>query len=284
MHGSSNEAGPPLSGATLDGAGLADPAPVTDYRVRPATAADADAICRIYNQGIEDRVATLETELRTPEERRRWLANRSPRHPVVVAEPTAPRFVGGHGGGETEPGRTFVKPPTEGSGPADPWRQGGGETGPGRTFVRPPTEGSGPSDPWRQGGGETGPGRTFVRPPTESSGLAAPATIVGWGSLSVFNSREAYRFVADFSIYVERAWRGRGVGRAMLEALIELARTHGSHKLVLSAFPFNAGGGRSTRSWASAPSASTESKACSTASGWTRSSWRSCSNRAGAQQ
>ena len=257
MHGSSNEAGPPLSGATLDGAGLADPAPVTDYRVRPATAADADAICRIYNQGIEDRVATLETELRTPEERRRWLANRSPRHPVVVAEPTEPRFVGGHGGGETEPGRTFVKPPTEGSGP---------------------------SDPWRQGGGETGPGRTFVRPPTESSGLAAPATIVGWGSLNVFNSREAYRFVADFSIYVERAWRGRGAGRAMLEALIELARTHGSHKLVLSAFPFNAGGGRSTRSWASAPSASTESKACSTASGWTRSSWRSCSNRAGAQQ
>src|SRR5437016_4434999 len=120
MHGSSNEAGPPLSGATLDGAGLADPAPVTDYRVRPATAADADAICRIYNQGIEDRVATLETELRTPEERRRWLANRSPRHPVVVAEPTEPRFVGGHGGGETEPGRTFVRPPTEGSGPADP--------------------------------------------------------------------------------------------------------------------------------------------------------------------
>ena len=243
MHGSSNEAGPPLSGATLDGAGLADPAPVTDYRVRPATAADADAICRIYNQGIEDRVATLETELRTPEERRRWLANRSPRHPVVVAEPTEPRFVGGHGGGETEPGRTFVKPPTEGSGPADPWRQGGGETGPGRTFVRPPTEGSGPADPWRQGGGETGPGRTFVRPPTEGSGPAAPVTVVGWGSLNVFNSREAYRFVADFSIYVERAWRGRGVGRAMLEALIELARTHGFHKLVLSAFPFNAGGG-----------------------------------------
>src|SRR2546430_12072229 len=153
----------------------------TSVTIRDAAPADADAICRIYNQGIEDRVATLETELRTPEERRRWLANRSPRHPVVVAEPTEPRFVGGHGGGETEPGRTFVRPPTEGSGPADPWRQGGGETGPGRTFVRPPTEGSGPSDPWRQGGGETGPGRTFVRPPTESSGLAAPATIVGWG-------------------------------------------------------------------------------------------------------
>src|SRR2546422_2039409 len=156
MHGSSNEAGPPLSGATLDGAGLADPAPVTDYRVRPATAADADAICRIYNQGIEDRVATLETELRTPAERRQWLANRSPRHPVIVAE----------------------------------------------------TNGE----------------------------------MVGWGSLNVFNPREAYRFVADFSVYVERTWRGRGVGRVLLENLIELARAHGFHKMVLSAFPFNAHG------------------------------------------
>ena len=50
---------------------------MTAYRVRLATAADAEAICRIYNQGIEDRIATLETELRTPEERRRWLAERT---------------------------------------------------------------------------------------------------------------------------------------------------------------------------------------------------------------
>ena len=48
------------------------------YLVRLATAADAEAISRIYNQGIEDRVATLETEPRTPEERRRWLAGRGP--------------------------------------------------------------------------------------------------------------------------------------------------------------------------------------------------------------
>ena len=38
-----------------------------DVSIRPATAADAGAICTIYNQGIEDRIATLETELRTPE-------------------------------------------------------------------------------------------------------------------------------------------------------------------------------------------------------------------------
>jgi len=130
---------------------------VSAYRIRLATTADAVAIARIYNQGIEDRVATLETERRTPEERRHWLAARSPRHPVVVA-----------------------------AGAAD--------------------------------------------------------EIVGWGSLNVFNAREAYRFVADFSVYVERGWRGKGVGRVLLERLIELAREHGFHKMVLSAFPFNAGG------------------------------------------
>ena len=54
--------------------------------VRAARVGDAPAICHIYNQGIEDRVATLETELRTPQERRAWLVDRGPRHPVLVAE------------------------------------------------------------------------------------------------------------------------------------------------------------------------------------------------------
>jgi len=54
--------------------------------LRPAVAGDADAICRIYNQGIEDRQATLETTLRTPDERRVWLEGRGSRHPVLVAE------------------------------------------------------------------------------------------------------------------------------------------------------------------------------------------------------
>jgi phosphinothricin acetyltransferase len=61
----------------------ADPASVS---VREAAAHDAPAICTIYNQGIEDRVATLETTLRTPRERAEWMAAKSPRHPVLVAE------------------------------------------------------------------------------------------------------------------------------------------------------------------------------------------------------
>ncbi|MBI3698594.1 MAG: N-acetyltransferase [Acidobacteria bacterium] len=48
-----------------------------------ATPQDADAIARIYNQGIEDRVATFETRLRSPEEVRAWFDGV---HPIVVVE------------------------------------------------------------------------------------------------------------------------------------------------------------------------------------------------------
>lgn len=54
--------------------------------VRLATPADVPAITRIYNEGIVDRVATLETEERSEAERATWLASRGPRHPVLVAE------------------------------------------------------------------------------------------------------------------------------------------------------------------------------------------------------
>lgn len=53
--------------------------------VREATREDAGDIARIYNQGIEDRSATLETHLRSPAERAEWLAARGSRHPVIVA-------------------------------------------------------------------------------------------------------------------------------------------------------------------------------------------------------
>jgi L-amino acid N-acyltransferase YncA len=53
--------------------------------IRGATREDAAAVASIYNQGIEDRSATLETQLRTADERAEWLATRSLRHPVLVA-------------------------------------------------------------------------------------------------------------------------------------------------------------------------------------------------------
>ena len=127
-----------------------------DITLRFATLEDAAAIAAIYNQGIEDRIATLETELRSADERRQWMAGRGARHPVIVAE---------------------------------------------------------------QAG-----------------------SVIGWASLNPFNPRPVYDHVADFSVYVERGWRGKGVGRRLLERLIALAHQLGYHKMVLAAFPFNTPG------------------------------------------
>jgi L-amino acid N-acyltransferase YncA len=55
-------------------------------RVRLATGDDAAAIAEIYNQGIEDRVATYDTELRSAEDRRTWLGSIAGRYPAIVAE------------------------------------------------------------------------------------------------------------------------------------------------------------------------------------------------------
>jgi L-amino acid N-acyltransferase YncA len=181
---------------------------VTAYRLRLATASDAEAICRIYNQGIEDRIATLETELRTPDERRQWLASRSARHPVIVAE-----FAGFIVAGTVSPALT----------------EGGPREARAGLIV------AGSISP-----AQTEGGLRQARPGSVSADN--PSGPVGWASLNIFNPRDAYRFVADISVYVERGWRGKGVGGALLEKLTELGRTHGYHKLVLSAFPGNAGG------------------------------------------
>jgi phosphinothricin acetyltransferase len=55
-------------------------------RARPAELRDAPAIAEIYNQGIEDRVATFETEPRTPEAIEELLGARAARYPAVVVE------------------------------------------------------------------------------------------------------------------------------------------------------------------------------------------------------
>ena len=122
--------------------------------IRSARLDDAAVICAIYNQGIEDGDATLETRLRSAEEQREWLASRDERQPVLVAD--------------------------------------------------------------REG------------------------SIVGWGSLNAFNPRAAYDHVSDFSVYVARASRGAGIGRELIEKLVETARDIGYHKMVLAAFEWNA--------------------------------------------
>jgi len=132
---------------------------MSEVSIRDARPEDAQAIAAIYNQGIEDRVATLETQLRTAEERAQWLVAKGPRHPVIVA-------------------------------------------------------------------------------------LDGVGAVVGWGSLNQFNPRPAYDHVVEFSVYVDRNQRGRGIGSVLLSVLEDRAQSLGYHKMVLAAFPWNAGGMR----------------------------------------
>ncbi|HTS46826.1 MAG TPA: arsinothricin resistance N-acetyltransferase ArsN1 family A [Bryobacteraceae bacterium] len=50
---------------------------------RPARPEDASAIARIYNQGIEDRIATFETRPRSADDIRAWFDGV---HPILVVE------------------------------------------------------------------------------------------------------------------------------------------------------------------------------------------------------
>ncbi len=52
-------------------------------KVRSATREDAAAIALIYNQGIEDRTATFETDARSEEDVQSWF---DAPHPIVVVE------------------------------------------------------------------------------------------------------------------------------------------------------------------------------------------------------
>ena len=53
--------------------------------------------------------------------------------------------------------------------------------------------------------------------------------VIGFGSLSPYKSRPGYSTTVEDSVYVRRDQHGRGVGRAILEALVEAAKGSGFH-------------------------------------------------------
>ena len=119
--------------------------------LRLATPGDVEAIATIYNQGIEDRIATFETRLRTPEEIEQWFDGI---HPIIVLE-------------------------------------------------------------------------------------THEQQVIAFVSTSVYRPRPCYAGIAEFSVYVERARRGRGVGRQALQGLLQEAEQAGFWKLVSRVFVEN---------------------------------------------
>ena len=64
--------------------------------------------------------------------------------------------------------------------------------------------------------------------------------VVGWAGLSAYRPRPCYAGIGEFSIYLDRTARGRGVGRQLLGRLIGVAAARGYWKLVSRIFPANA--------------------------------------------
>ena len=120
-------------------------------KVQLATIEDAGAIAAIYNQGIEDRVATFETVLRSAADIKDWFSKSSA---VVVVE-------------------------------------------------------------------EAG-------------------TVVAFAATFPYRERACYSGVREFSVYVERDWRGEGAGRLAMSALIAESMKRGDWKLLSRVFPENA--------------------------------------------
>jgi L-amino acid N-acyltransferase YncA len=126
---------------------------VSALTTRLARPEDAPAIAAIYNEGIADRIATFETEPRTPAQIAAQLADKGERFPTVVVE--------------------------------------------------------------REG------------------------RVVAWASAGAYRSRAAYAGVAEHSVYVARAARGTGAGRAALEAFCRVYAERGFWKVVSRIFTDN---------------------------------------------
>jgi phosphinothricin acetyltransferase len=63
--------------------------------------------------------------------------------------------------------------------------------------------------------------------------------VLGWTALSPVSRRQVYAGVAEFSIYVTESARGRGIGAALLKALIDVSEREGIWTLQSGIFPEN---------------------------------------------
>jgi phosphinothricin acetyltransferase len=69
--------------------------------------------------------------------------------------------------------------------------------------------------------------------------MRAADQVLGWAALSPVSKRRVYSGVAEVTIYVTQLARGKGIGRKLLEALIEASERAGIWTLQASIFPEN---------------------------------------------
>ena len=64
--------------------------------------------------------------------------------------------------------------------------------------------------------------------------------VIGWAACGPASTRWAYRGVAESSVYIARDQQSRGIGRALMERLIEKSESAGIWTLQTAIFPENA--------------------------------------------
>ncbi|MEK8179952.1 N-acetyltransferase family protein [Flavobacterium buctense] len=56
--------------------------------------------------------------------------------------------------------------------------------------------------------------------------------VVGFGYYSEFRFREAYRFTVEHSVYVDNDFHGKGIGKIIMQNLIDLAKKQKLHTMI----------------------------------------------------
>jgi L-amino acid N-acyltransferase YncA len=69
--------------------------------------------------------------------------------------------------------------------------------------------------------------------------IEVDGNVAAYGATFTYRNRECYKGIAEFSVYVDRNHRRRGLGRVALTALIEASEKAGLWKLVSRIFPEN---------------------------------------------
>lgn len=69
----------------------------------------------------------------------------------------------------------------------------------------------------------------------------ADGTLLAFGSFGTFRAWPAYKYSVEHSVYVHVDHRGRGLGRLVMQALIEAAKARGVHAMIGGIDASNAG-------------------------------------------
>jgi phosphinothricin acetyltransferase len=81
--------------------------------------------------------------------------------------------------------------------------------------------------------------RLIARDDAAVASARTPFSVLGWAALTRTSQRRAYDGVAEISVYVAAAARGRGVGRALLGELVRASESAGVWTLQAGIFPEN---------------------------------------------